>query len=123
VPYLMLRIRLGNGFITSHQLRTVAELSEKYGRGSADITVRQNIQLHWIQVEDLPDVLSTLFDAGLTSMGTCGDVTRNLTGCPLAGLDANEIIDASPLLFKAAQMLNGNPTSEHCSLLQYCGSG
>jgi sulfite reductase (ferredoxin) len=109
VPYLMLRIRLGNGFITSHQLRTVAELSEKYARGSADITVRQNIQLHWIQVEDLPDVLSTLFDAGLTSMGTCGDVTRNLTGCPLAGLDANEIIDASPLLFKAAQMLNGNP--------------
>lgn len=109
LPYLMLRIRLGNGFITAQQLRTVAELSEKYARGSADVTVRQNIQLHWIRVEDLPDILKALFDAGLTSMGTCGDVTRNLTGCPLAGLDANEVIDASPLLFEAAQMLNGNP--------------
>jgi sulfite reductase (ferredoxin) len=109
VPYLMLRIRLGNGFITSHQLRTVADLSEKYARGSADITVRQNIQLHWIRVEDLPDILEALFDARLTSMGTCGDVSRNLTGCPLAGLDANEVIDASPLVFQATQMLNGNP--------------
>jgi sulfite reductase (ferredoxin) len=105
----MLRIRLGNGFITSHQLRTVADLSEKYARGSADITVRQNIQLHWIRVEDLPDILEALFDARLTSMGTCGDVSRNLTGCPLAGLDANEVIDASPLVFQATQMLNGNP--------------
>ena len=109
VPFLMLRIRLANGFITARQLRTVAELSEKYARGSADITVRQNIQLHWVRVEDLPDVLQALFDARLTSMGTCGDVPRNLTGCPLAGLDGNEVMDASPLLFQAAQMLVGNP--------------
>jgi sulfite reductase (ferredoxin) len=109
VPYLMLRIRLGNGFITSHQLRIIADLSEKYARGTADITVRQNIQLHWVRVEDLPDVLAALFDARLTSMGTCGDVTRNLTGCPLAGLDANEAVDASPLLFEAAEILKGNP--------------
>lgn len=109
VPYLMLRIRLANGFITARQLRTVAELSEKYARGSADITVRQNIQLHWIRVEDLPDVLQALFDVRLTSMATCGDVPRNLTGCPLAGLDANEVIDASPLLFQATQLLVGNP--------------
>jgi sulfite reductase (ferredoxin) len=109
VPYLMLRIRLSNGFIGSDQLRTIANLSEKYARESADITVRQNIQLHWIRVEDLPEILQTLFDARLTSMGTCGDVSRNLTGCPLAGMDANEVVDASPLLFQAAQMLNGNP--------------
>lgn len=109
VPYLMVRIRLGNGFINSRQLRTVADLSEKYARGSADITVRQNLQLHWVAVEDLPDILQTLFDAGLTTMATCGDVPRNLTGCPLAGLDANELVDASPLLFQATQMLVGNP--------------
>ena len=109
VPYLMLRIRLANGFITARQLRTVADLSEKYARGSADITVRQNLQLHWIRVEDLPDILQALFDARLTSMATCGDVPRNLTGCPLAGVDANEVIDASPLLFQAAQLLVGNP--------------
>jgi len=109
VPYLMLRIRLGNGFVTSGQLRTIAQLSEKYARGSADITVRQNIQLHWIAVEDLPDILQSLFDSGLTSMSTCGDVPRNLTGCPLAGLDANEVVDASPLLRQAEQLLVGNP--------------
>lgn len=109
VPYFMLRIRLGNGFVNAAQLRAVAGLSEKYARGSADITVRQNIQLHWISIQDLPDVLQTLFDVGLTSMSTCGDVTRNITGCPLAGLDANELCDASPLIFQASQLLVGNP--------------
>jgi sulfite reductase (ferredoxin) len=107
VPFFMLRIRLGNGFLTSGQLRTIADLSERYARGTADITTRQNIQLHWITVEDLPDVLQTLFDAGLTSRGTCGDVTRNITGCPLAGLDAHEVCDASPLVFQADSLLAG----------------
>jgi sulfite reductase (ferredoxin) len=109
VPYLMLRIRLSNGFLNSRQLRAIADLSEKYARNSADITVRQNIQLHWIAVEDLADVLQTLFDVGLTSMSTCGDVTRNITGCPLAGLDASEVVDASPLVFQANDLLAGNP--------------
>jgi sulfite reductase (ferredoxin) len=107
VPYFMLRIRLANGFVTSSQLRTIADLSERYARGLADITVRQNIQLHWITIEDLPDVLQALFDAGLTSRSTCGDVTRNITGCPLAGLDAHELCDASSLVFQADQMLAG----------------
>ncbi|HEY6307622.1 MAG TPA: nitrite/sulfite reductase [Candidatus Angelobacter sp.] len=107
VPYFMLRIRLGNGFLSSRQLRTVAALSENYARGSADITVRQNIQLHWVTIDDLPDVLQTLVDAGLTSRSTCGDVTRNITGCPLAGLDAHELCDASPLVFQADQLLAG----------------
>src|SRR5262249_257672 len=106
-PYFMLRIRLANGFVTSPQLRTIADLSERYARGLADITVRQNIQLHWITIEDLPDVLQALFDAGLTSRSTCGDVTRNITGCPLAGLDAHELCDASPLAFEADHMLAG----------------
>jgi len=108
VPYFMLRIRLANGFLTSRQLRAVADLSERYARGSADITVRQNIQLHWLALEDLPDVLQTLFDVDLTSMSTCGDVTRNITGCPLAGLDANELCDASSLVFEANDLLAGN---------------
>src|SRR5260221_13918765 len=105
----MLRIRLGNGFLNSRQLRAVADLSETYARGSADITVRQNIQLHWVTIEDLPDVLQGLFDAGLTSMATCGDVTRNITGCPLAGLDAHELCDASPLVDEVTQLLVDNP--------------
>ena len=109
VPYFMLRIRLGNGFISARQLRGVAELSAKYARGSADITVRQNIQLHWVSIHDLADVLQTLFDVGLTSMSTCGDVTRNITGCPLAGMEGHELVDASPLAFELERLLVGNP--------------
>jgi sulfite reductase (ferredoxin) len=108
-PYLMLRIRLSNGFVTAAQLCAIAGLAEKYAGGIADITVRQNIQLHWITIKDLPEVLQTLFDTGLTSMATCGDVTRNVTGCPLAGLDANELCDASPLVDEVTQMLVDNP--------------
>jgi sulfite reductase (ferredoxin) len=107
-PYFMLRVRLANGIITSPQLRTLALLSERFARESADITVRQNIQLHWITAPDLPLVLQWLSAAGLTSMGTCGDDTRNITGCPLSGLDANEICDASPLALEATRFLVGN---------------
>ncbi|HKR94870.1 MAG TPA: nitrite/sulfite reductase, partial [Candidatus Angelobacter sp.] len=109
MPYFMLRIRLSNGFINAHQLRAVADLAEKYAAGTADITVRQNIQLHWITIKDLPHVLETLFAVGLTSMAACGDVTRNITGCPLAGLDAHELCDASPLVQEAVELLVDNP--------------
>jgi len=108
VGYLMLRIRLSGGALSSRQLRAIAHLSERYARGSADITVRQNIQLHWVAIEDLPQVLDTLFATGLTSMSTCGDVTRNITGCPLAGLDAHELCDATPLIHQATDLLVGN---------------
>lgn len=107
-PYFMVRVRLANGMITSRQLRSLALLSERFARGTADITVRQNIQLHWITAPDLPLVLQWLKAAGLTSMGTCGDDTRNITGCPLAGLDAGEICDASPLALEATRFLVGN---------------
>ncbi|HWZ44196.1 MAG TPA: nitrite/sulfite reductase [Candidatus Saccharimonadales bacterium] len=109
VPYFMLRIRLENGFLNSLQLRGIASLAERHARGIADITVRQNIQLHWLSTEDLPLVMETLFQHGLTSQSTCGDVTRNITGCPLAGINAHEPFDASPLAFGASQMLVGNP--------------
>ena len=109
VPYFMVRIRLPNGVLFSHQLRTIADLAERYAGGIADITVRQNIQLHWVRIEALPDMLQHLMRCGLTTLGTCGDVTRNVTGCPLAGVDADEIADASPLVHAATRMLNGNP--------------
>jgi sulfite reductase (ferredoxin) len=108
VPYFMLRIRVVNGAITSRQLRAVANLSQEYARGSADLTVRQNIQLHWIAIEDLPETLETLFATGLTSLSTCGDVTRNITGCPLAGLEAHELCDASPLIEQVTDALVGS---------------
>jgi len=109
VPYFMVRIRIPNGMLAAHQLRTIAHLAERHGRGLADLTVRQNVQLHWVTIEDLPTVLETLQRSGLTSLGACGDVTRNVTGCPVAGVDANELIDASPFVREATRMLNGNP--------------
>jgi sulfite reductase (ferredoxin) len=109
VPYFMLRIRIPNGLLTSRQLAMIADVAERYARGVADITVRQNIQLHWIRIEDLPAVIRALSDVGITTLGACGDVTRNVTGCPVAGVDADEIADASPLAQAATDMLNGSP--------------
>jgi sulfite reductase (ferredoxin) len=106
-PYFMVRIRIPNGLLTSNQVRAVADIAERHARGVADITVRQNFQLHWVTIESLPDVLETLWQAGLTTTGACGDVARNITGCPLAGLDAEEIVDASPLALAIDRELGG----------------
>ena len=108
-PYFMVRIRIANGILSAQQLRTVAQLSEEYARGVADITVRQNLQLHWVEITALPELLHRLWRSGLTTMETCGDVTRNITGCPLAGVDADEICDASPLVQEASRLLVGDP--------------
>jgi sulfite reductase (ferredoxin) len=109
LPYFMVRIRIANGLLTSTQLRTIADLTRRFARGIADLTVRQNIQLHWVTIESLPEVIEALWSVGLNTMGACGDVTRNITGCPLAGVDADEIVDASPLVLRATEALVGNP--------------
>ena len=108
LPYFMVRIRIPNGILRAEQLRAIADLSRRFGRGVADITVRQNIQLHWVTPEALPEVLETLERHGLTTLGACGDVVRNITGCPVAGLDADEICDPSPLALEASHLLAGN---------------
>jgi sulfite reductase (ferredoxin) len=114
LPFFMLRIRIPNGLLRSDQLRTIARLTRRFARGTADLTVRQNIQLHWVTIEDLPEVLDELWRVGLNTTGACGDVTRNITGCPVAGVDAEEICDASPLALEVDRMLAGN--AEFCNL-------
>jgi sulfite reductase (ferredoxin) len=109
VPYFMVRIRIPNGLLTSEQARTIADLSDHFGNGVADITVRQNVQLHWIRVENLPELLERLWSVGLRTTGACGDVTRNITGCPLAGIHSHEIADISPLALALDKELAGNP--------------
>jgi len=104
----MVRIRIPNGIMTSAQLRTIAELTRRYANGIADLTVRQNIQLHWVTIEALPELLEGLWQVGLNTTGACGDVTRNVTGCPVAGVDADEIVDASPLVLQTSRLLAGN---------------
>jgi len=105
----MMRISIPNGIVNSAQLRAIGSLTRKYARNLADITVRQNIQLHWLTIESLPEVVDALETVGLSPKGACGDVIRNVTGCPLAGVAADELIDASPLAIEIAQLLTGNP--------------
>jgi len=96
--HFMLRIKFPNGIVTADQLRTVGRLAVRYGRGMGDITTRQNIQLHWLRIEDLPVVLDELNAVGLSFTQACGDVWRNVVGCPLAGVDGHELIDSRPLI-------------------------
>jgi sulfite reductase (ferredoxin) len=104
----MVRIRIPNGLLRSEQLRTISDLTQRYANGIADLTVRQNIQLHYVTIEALPELLDALGRVGLDSLSACGDVTRNVTGCPVAGVDADEICDASPLALEVSRMLSGN---------------
>jgi sulfite reductase (ferredoxin) len=107
--YFMMRIGIPNGILTSEQVRAIGGITRKYARNIADIMVRQNVQLHWITIESLPEVVDILHAVGLSPKGSSGDVTRNVTGCPLTGIEHDEILDASPLSIAVAQMLTANP--------------
>jgi sulfite reductase (ferredoxin) len=107
-PFFMVRIRIPNGLLTSHQVRTIANLSSDLGNGVADITVRQNVQLHWVRIESVPELLDRLRSVGLSTTGACGDVPRNITGCPLAGVHAHELADIRPLVEALEKELAGN---------------
>ena len=106
--FFMMRIGLPNGMATAEQIELIADIAAKHGRDLIDITVRQAIQLHWLTIESLPDIIERLDAAGLSPKGACGDVVRNVTGCPLAGMAEDEVIDASPFAIAAAGDLNGN---------------
>ncbi len=107
--YFMMRVGLPNGLLTSEQTRVIGKLAKKYGQNLADITTRQNIQFHWLTLSGLIDVVDDLTAVGLSPKGACGDVVRNVTGCPLAGLDHTELLDGSPLAREIAHYLTANP--------------
>ncbi len=107
--YFMMRIGMPNGLLTSHQTRVIADLTKKHARNLADITTRQNIQLHWLTIDSLVETVDALTEINLSPKGACGDVVRNVTGCPLAGIDSHELIDASPLAVEIAHLLTANP--------------
>ena len=94
--YFMLRIRIDGGQLSHDQLRVIAYISRRYARGTADVTDRQNIQLHWVEIENVPDIWDALESVGLSTTEACGDTPRVILGCPLAGIDADEIIDGTP---------------------------
>ena len=96
--HFMLRIKVPGGSLNSDQLRTVADITRIYARDITDITTRQNFQFHWLTIEDIPDIFERLSRVGIATAGACGDIFRNVTGCPVAGIDPEEVFDARPWL-------------------------
>lgn len=93
--FFMLRTKIPGGRLNSKQAKVIADIVEKYARGFCDITTRQTIQMHWLRVEDVPDIFGRLNSVGMTTSGACGDDTRNVVGCPVAGVDKHELFDAT----------------------------
>jgi ferredoxin-nitrite reductase len=96
--YFMMRTKIPGGQLTAIQTRRLQSIADRYAHGFCDITTRQTIQFHWLKIEDIPAIFSELAEVGMTTSGACGDDTRNVVGCPVAGIDPDEIIDASGLL-------------------------
>lgn len=108
--YFMLRVRIDGGALSTEQLRVIGEISQTFARDSADITDRQNIQLHWIRIEDVPEIWRRLDAVGLSSTEACGDCPRVVLGSPVAGIDADEVIDATPAIDDITQRYLSDPS-------------
>lgn len=107
--YFMLRTKQPNGFVTPEQLETVADITEKQNKGYADITTRQDFQLHWVHVTQAAAILKRLESVGISTRGACGDVLRNVVGCPVAGVDKDELFDTGPVAQAVSDFFLGNP--------------
>ncbi|MFI1962821.1 nitrite/sulfite reductase [Streptomyces pathocidini] len=107
--YFMLRVRIDGGRLTVRQLRVIGEISQEFARGTADITDRQNIQYHWIRIEDVPEIWRRLEEVGLSTTEACGDTPRVILGSPVAGIAEDEIIDGTPAIDEIHRRIIGNP--------------
>src|SRR5947207_205668 len=113
----MLRVKIPSGILAPSRLRRIGEVANRYGRGDAELTTRQCIQLHWLELGRLADVFADLEDAGITSAGGCGDTVRNITGCPLTGIAHDELFDSTPVIDAATHEVYRNPAwpnASHC---------
>ncbi|GAA4859673.1 nitrite/sulfite reductase [Saccharopolyspora rosea] len=106
--YFMLRVRVDGGALTTEQLRTIGEISQTYARDTADITDRQNVQLHWVRIEDMPTIWQKLEAVGLYTTEACGDCPRVILGSPVAGIAADEIVDGTPAIREIAEKYIGD---------------
>ncbi|WP_175409358.1 nitrite/sulfite reductase [Streptomyces sp. TRM64462] len=106
--YFMLRVRIDGGQLTTRQLRVVGEISQEFARGTADITDRQNVQYHWIRIEDVPEIWRRLEEVGLSTTEACGDTPRVIIGSPVAGIAEDEIIDGTPAVEEIHRRIIGN---------------
>ncbi|MDN5807900.1 MAG: nitrite/sulfite reductase [Brevibacterium sp.] len=108
--YFMLRIRTDGGALNLEQLRTVAQIAEEFACGSADLTDRQNIQLHWVEIENVPEIWRRLEAVGMQTTEACGDVPRGFLGSPVAGIAADELIDPTPAIEEITRRYIGDPS-------------
>ena len=111
--YSMIRIKIPSGEITPEQLEKIANLSEAFSIGSAHVSTRQNIQLHWVQLEDVSEVMRGLVEVGLTTREACGNTVRNVMCSHFAGVCPNEVFDATPYSTAIAKFLLRNPMSQN----------
>src|SRR5215204_6560034 len=107
--YFMLRIRIDGGALTTEQLRVIGQIAVDFARDTADITDRQNVQLHWIRIEDVPEIWRRLEAVGLHTTEACGDCPRVILGSPVAGIAADEIIDPTPAIHDIVARYIGDP--------------
>ncbi|MFE2285284.1 nitrite/sulfite reductase [Streptomyces sp. NPDC059443] len=107
--YFMLRVRIDGGRLTTEQLRVIGEISQEFARGTADLTDRQNVQYHWIRIEDVPEIWRRLEAVGLSTTEACGDTPRVILGSPVAGIALDEIIDGTPAIDEIYARIVGNP--------------
>ena len=108
--YFMMRIRTDGGKLSLEQLRTIAQISNDFARGSADLTDRQNIQLHWIEIENVPEIWRRLEAVGMQTTEACGDVPRGFLGSPVAGIAADELIDPTSAIEEITRRYIGDPS-------------
>ncbi|MHC5704638.1 nitrite/sulfite reductase [Streptomyces tirandamycinicus] len=106
--YFMLRVRIDGGRLTTGQLRVIGEISQEFARGTADITDRQNVQYHWIRIEDVPEIWNRLEAVGLSTTEACGDTPRVILGSPVAGIAEDEIIDGTPAIEEIHRRIVGD---------------
>ncbi|MDT7575425.1 MAG: hypothetical protein QOH17_1758, partial [Pseudonocardiales bacterium] len=106
--YFMLRVRLDGGALTTEQLRTLGEISQTYARDTADVTDRQNIQYHWIDIVDMPAIWERLEGQGMLTTEACGDTPRVILGSPVAGIAADDEIDPRPAIDAILDRYVGN---------------
>ena len=107
--FFMLRVRIDGGAVSLDQLRVLADVSQRYARGTADLTDRQNLQYHWIRIEDVPAIWEALESVGLRTTEACGDTPRVMLGSPVAGIAADEIIDGTPAIEQIQRRFVGDP--------------
>jgi sulfite reductase (ferredoxin) len=107
--YFMMRVRIDGGALTTRQLQVLGEISRLYARDTADVTDRQNIQYHWIRIEDVPAIWEQLEAVGLSTTEACGDTPRVVLGSPVAGIAADEVIDGTPAIEEITRRYVGNP--------------